>query len=124
MATAKDMTDEEPPALWVVLTDSPTLAIETALASGCPVDVVVGRLSEETVDQLGRGQATLISMLDAWQTRTLLPWLLNAVIFTSMTQTLSTPQFLMVMQSISRSFSCLQTASASPFCWKPAKRAR
>jgi hypothetical protein len=33
-------------------------------------------------------------------------------------------QFLMVMQSISRSFSCLQTASASSFCWKPAKRAR
>jgi hypothetical protein len=53
MATAKDMTDEEPPALWVVLTDSPTLAVETALASGCPVDVVVGSLSEETVDQLG-----------------------------------------------------------------------
>jgi len=53
MATAKDMIDEEPPALWVVLTDSPTLAIETARASGCPVDVVVGRLSEETVDRLG-----------------------------------------------------------------------
>jgi hypothetical protein len=26
---------EEPPALWVVRTDSPTLAIETVLASGC-----------------------------------------------------------------------------------------
>jgi hypothetical protein len=53
MATAKETADEEPPALWVVLTDSPNLAIETARASGCPADVIVGRLSEETVDQLG-----------------------------------------------------------------------
>jgi hypothetical protein len=53
MATAKETPDEGPSALWVVLTDSPILAIETARASGYPVDVVVGRLSEETVHQLG-----------------------------------------------------------------------
>ena len=53
MATAKETPDEGPSALWVVLTDSPTLAIETARASGYPVDVVVGRLSEETVHHLG-----------------------------------------------------------------------
>jgi hypothetical protein len=53
MATAKEMADEGPPVLWVVLTDSPNLAIEIARGSGCPVDVVVGRLSEETVDHLG-----------------------------------------------------------------------
>jgi hypothetical protein len=53
MTTAKETADEGPPALWVVLTDSPILAIETARASGCPVDVIVGRLSEETVHQLG-----------------------------------------------------------------------
>jgi hypothetical protein len=60
--------------------------------------------------------------------RPILQRLLNAVIFMSMTQTSSITtvavQFLMVMQSISRSFSCLQTVSASSFCWKPAKRAR
>jgi hypothetical protein len=53
MTTAKETADEGPSALWVVLTDSPILAIETARASGCPVDVIVGRLSEETVYQLG-----------------------------------------------------------------------
>jgi hypothetical protein len=53
MATAKETPDEGPSALWVILTDSPILAIETARASRYPVDVVVGRLSEETVHQLG-----------------------------------------------------------------------
>jgi hypothetical protein len=53
MTTAKETADEGPSALWVVLTDSPILAIETARASGYPVDVIVGRLSEETVHQLG-----------------------------------------------------------------------
>jgi hypothetical protein len=53
MATAKETPYEGPAALWVVLTDSPILAIETARASGCPVDVIVGRLSEETVHHLG-----------------------------------------------------------------------
>jgi hypothetical protein len=53
MATSKEVPDEGPPALWVVLTDSRNLAIETARASGCPADSIVGRLSEETMDQLG-----------------------------------------------------------------------
>jgi hypothetical protein len=53
MAMAKETDDEGPSALWVVLTDSPSLAIETARASGCPADVIVGRLSAETVEQLG-----------------------------------------------------------------------
>ena len=36
--------------LWVVLADSPTLAIETARTNGCHVDQIVGTLSEETVE--------------------------------------------------------------------------
>jgi hypothetical protein len=39
-------------ALWVVLADTPGLAIETARANGCNVDQVVGTLSEETVERL------------------------------------------------------------------------
>jgi hypothetical protein len=48
--------------LWVVLADTPNLAVETALASGCKVDCVVGTLSEETVERLGiqPGQAKLL----------------------------------------------------------------
>jgi hypothetical protein len=40
-------------ALWVVLADTPALAVETARANGCNVDRVVGTLSEETVERLG-----------------------------------------------------------------------
>jgi hypothetical protein len=49
-------------ALWVVLADSPNLAVETARASGCDVDRIVGTLSEETVERLGirPGQARLL----------------------------------------------------------------
>jgi hypothetical protein len=38
--------------LWVVLADTPGLALETARAEGCHVDGVVGTLSEETVERL------------------------------------------------------------------------
>jgi hypothetical protein len=49
-------------ALWVVLADTPGLAVETARASGCDVDRIVGTLSEETVERLGiqAGQARLL----------------------------------------------------------------
>jgi hypothetical protein len=49
-------------ALWVVLADTPDLAVETARASGCDVDRIVGTLSEETVERLGLqpGQARLL----------------------------------------------------------------
>jgi hypothetical protein len=49
-------------ALWVVLADTPNLAVETARASGCDVDRIVGTLSEETVERLGiqPGQAKLL----------------------------------------------------------------
>jgi hypothetical protein len=49
-------------ALWVVLADSPTLAIETARTNGCHVDQIVGTLSEETVERLEiqPGQAKLL----------------------------------------------------------------
>jgi hypothetical protein len=49
-------------ALWVVLADTPNLAIETAQANGCNVDRIVGTLSEETVERLGiqPGQAKLL----------------------------------------------------------------
>jgi hypothetical protein len=40
-------------ALWVVLADTPDLALETARTDGCHVDEVVGMLSEETVERLG-----------------------------------------------------------------------
>jgi hypothetical protein len=39
-------------ALWVVLADTPSQAIETAQANGCDVNRVVGTLSEETVERL------------------------------------------------------------------------
>jgi hypothetical protein len=38
--------------LWVVLADTPDLALETARADGHHVDEVVGTLSEETVERL------------------------------------------------------------------------
>ncbi len=49
-------------ALWVVLADSPSLAIETARTNGCQVDQIVGTLSEETVERLEiqPGQAKLL----------------------------------------------------------------
>jgi hypothetical protein len=40
-------------ALWVVLADTPHLAVEAARASGCKVDRIVGTLSEDTVERLG-----------------------------------------------------------------------
>jgi hypothetical protein len=49
-------------ALWVVLADTPRMAVETVRASGCKVDHIVGTLSEETVERLGiqPGQAKLL----------------------------------------------------------------
>jgi hypothetical protein len=49
-------------ALWVVLADTPDLAVETAWASDCNVDRIVGTLSEETVERLGikPGKAKLL----------------------------------------------------------------
>ena len=49
-------------ALWVVLADAPNLAVETARASGCDVDRIVGTLYEKTVERLGLqpGQARLL----------------------------------------------------------------
>jgi hypothetical protein len=57
MAQAFVMTTTEPGvgdrrALWVVLADRPAEAVETARASGCDVDQVVGTLSEQTVETL------------------------------------------------------------------------
>jgi hypothetical protein len=57
MAQAFVMTAMEPwvgdrRALWVVLADTPELALEAARADGRPVDEVVGTLSEETVERL------------------------------------------------------------------------
>jgi hypothetical protein len=48
--------------LWVVLADTPALALETARADGRHVDGVVGTLSEETVERLGiqLGRAMLL----------------------------------------------------------------
>ena len=67
MAQAFVMTTTEPwlgdrRALWVVLADTAKLALETARTDGCDVDVVVGTLSEETVERLGiqPGQAALL----------------------------------------------------------------
>ena len=34
-------------ALWVVMVDTPELALDTAYTNGCDVDGVVGTLSEE-----------------------------------------------------------------------------
>ena len=58
MAQAFVMTTAEPwigdrRALWVVLADTPDLALETARAGGHHVDGVVGTLSEATVERLG-----------------------------------------------------------------------
>jgi hypothetical protein len=58
MAQAFVMTTLEPwvgdrRGLWVVLADTPDLALETARTDGCDVDEVVGTLSEETVERLG-----------------------------------------------------------------------
>jgi hypothetical protein len=49
-------------ALWVVLADTPDLAVETARSSGSDVDRIVGTLSEQTVERLGiqPGQARLL----------------------------------------------------------------
>jgi hypothetical protein len=63
MAQAFVMTTTEPWVedrrdLWVVLADTPALALETARADGRNVDGVVGTLSEEVVDR-ERGQAGL-----------------------------------------------------------------
>ena len=44
---------DPPRALWVVLADTPHLAVEAARDSGCKVDRIVGTLSEETVERLG-----------------------------------------------------------------------
>jgi hypothetical protein len=57
MAQAFVMTATEPwvgdrRALWVVLADTPDLALETARGDGRHVDEVVGTLSEETVERL------------------------------------------------------------------------
>jgi hypothetical protein len=67
MAQAFVMTTTEPwigerRALWVVLADTPDLALETARTDGCHVDGVVGTLSEETVERLGiqSGRAMLL----------------------------------------------------------------
>ena len=46
-ATTDAETPGDPPrALWVVLADTPHLAVEAAPASGCKVDRIVGTLSE------------------------------------------------------------------------------
>ena len=39
-------------ALWVVVADTPDLALKTARADGRDIDEVVGTLSEETVERL------------------------------------------------------------------------
>ena len=57
MAQAFVMTAMEPwvgdrRTLWVVLADTPDLALETVRADGRHVDEVVGTLSEETVERL------------------------------------------------------------------------
>jgi hypothetical protein len=53
MATSKENAGDRIPALWVVLADSPVMAVEAMRASGCEVDRIVGTLSEETVELLG-----------------------------------------------------------------------
>jgi hypothetical protein len=53
IATTKEDAGDRDPALWVVLADSPLMAVEAARASGCEVDRIVGTLSEETVERLG-----------------------------------------------------------------------
>jgi hypothetical protein len=65
MAQAFVMTTTEPWAadrrpLWVVLADTPSLALQTALGVGCHIDEIVGTLSEKTVERLSiqPGQTT------------------------------------------------------------------
>jgi hypothetical protein len=53
VATTKENAGDRTPALWVVLADSPLMAVEAVRASGCEVDRIVGTLSEETVERLG-----------------------------------------------------------------------
>jgi hypothetical protein len=67
MAQAFVMTTTEPwigdrRALWIVLADTPGLALEMARADGRHVDRVVGTLSEETAERLGiqSGRAMLL----------------------------------------------------------------
>ena len=52
-ATDAKIAGDPPRALWVVLADTPHLAVEAARASACEVDRIVGTLSEETVERLG-----------------------------------------------------------------------
>jgi hypothetical protein len=51
--TDAETVGDPPRGLWVVLADTPHLAVEAARASGCKVDRIVGTLSEETVERLG-----------------------------------------------------------------------
>jgi hypothetical protein len=51
--TDAEIAGDPPRAVWVVLADTPYLAVEAARASGCKVDRIVGTLSEETVERLG-----------------------------------------------------------------------
>ena len=51
--TDAETAGDPPRGLWVVLADTPHLAVEAARASGCKVDRIVGTLSEETVERLG-----------------------------------------------------------------------
>jgi hypothetical protein len=53
------------------LADTPHLAVEAARASGCPVDRIVGTLSEETVERLGiqPGQPMRLCVFKFWRTR-------------------------------------------------------
>jgi hypothetical protein len=67
MAQAFVMTSTEPwvgdrRALWVVLADAPSLALNVARADRCHVEGIAGTLSEETVERLGMqpGRATLL----------------------------------------------------------------
>jgi hypothetical protein len=53
IATAEIEVGDRARVLWVVLADTPHLAVEAAQASGCVVDRIVGTLSEETVEILG-----------------------------------------------------------------------
>jgi hypothetical protein len=51
--TDPEIAGDPPRVLWVVLADTPHLAVEAARAGGCKVDRIVGTLSEETVERLG-----------------------------------------------------------------------
>jgi hypothetical protein len=67
MAQAFVMTTTEPwlgdrRSLWVVLADTPGLALETARADGCHVDGIVGTLSEATVERLAIPQGQTVCL--------------------------------------------------------------